>query len=112
MSGVGPMIGKGVGVGSTGPAGETCPPSSVFTSLIGMANPIPEMGLPEPSVSTRETTTPITCPNMFSSGPPLFPGFNDASVCRRVVPLCRDYAHADRRLRSQAPKSLVGTQWR
>ena len=85
VRGVGAMAGKGVGtgVGSTLPSGETRSPSSAFTSFIGMANPIPITGRPEPSSSTRETTTPIACPNMSSRGPPLLPGLTEASVCRR-----------------------------
>ena len=78
------MVGKGVGVGSTLPAGETCPPRPEFTVLMGMAKPMPATGLPELSVSTLDTTTPATWPNISSSGPPLFPGFSDASVCKRL----------------------------
>ena len=82
-SGVGPIVGKGVGVGSTFPEGEICPPNPALAELIGMANPMPAMGLPESSVSTLDTTTPATSPYIFKSGPPLFPGFKDASVCKR-----------------------------
>ena len=74
------MVGKGVG--STGPAGETSLQAPSSLSLMGMANPMPETGLPVLSVSNRETTTPITCPNIFGSDSPLFPGFSDASVCK------------------------------
>ena len=64
------------------PDGETCRPSPDLTSLIGMANPMPETARPVRVVSTLDVTTPVACPNMFSKDPPLLPGFKEASVCR------------------------------
>ena len=50
---------------------------------MGIANPMPVMGLPASLVSILDTTTPTAWPNVSSSGPPLFPGLSDASVCSR-----------------------------
>ena len=33
--------------------------------------------------------TPITLPHSSNSGPPEFPGFTAASVCRKVIPFRR-----------------------
>ncbi len=64
-------------------ATDICLPSSDFIKLIGMAKAIPDTALPPLVLSTLDVTTPVACPNIFSSGPPLLPGFSDASVCKR-----------------------------
>ncbi|MDU2312905.1 MAG: hypothetical protein E7D71_09525 [Varibaculum cambriense] len=56
-----------------------------FTSLIGIANPIPSA----PSLAFN-VLIPITCPFVLINGPPLFPELIAVSVCIKLVltPVC------------------------
>ena len=56
--------------------------SICFSSLMEMANPIPEIGWPVSVLSTLKVITPMTRPSPLSKGPPLLPGFREASVWR------------------------------
>ena len=82
-SGVGGIVGSGVEVefGDALPAAVTlC--KSCRAALMGMAKPMPVTGRPVSVLSTLAVITPMTLPLASSRGPPLLPGFSDASACR------------------------------
>ena len=83
MSGVGGIAGSRVVVGFGDAPPEVADHSrSCRTSLMGMAKPMPVTGRPVSVLSTLAVITPMTFPLASSSGPPLFPGFSDATVCK------------------------------
>ena len=51
-----------------------------YIELIGIANPIPSIPVPE----SFKVLIPITFPSLFTKAPPLFPEFIAASVCIKV----------------------------
>ena len=88
-------MGKGAGVGfaaiavGTGgaPTWQTgipgIPRRASLKSFTGMAKLMPVTTRPSFVSPTPAVLTPTTQPYSSSSGPPLFPGFRDASVCRK-----------------------------
>ena len=51
----------------------------LWARLLGMARPTP---WEPPEELLIAVLMPITCPAMFTNGPPLFPGLMAASVCK------------------------------
>ena len=74
---VGVGVSSGAGLPDAIPAGRPG-----FTSLMGMANPMPVTARPVSVRSALAEISPTTLPSSVSSGPPLLPGLSDASVCR------------------------------
>ena len=75
--GVGTGVGVGVGAPTVTPALRNG--SMFFTALIGIARPMPSIGLP-PDSSTLAVMIPTTSPLRSINGPPLFPGFIGESI--------------------------------
>ena len=80
------IVGSGITVGVNVGASRSaiCPPSvgSLFSSSdTDTAKPMLVTGLPASVCSILDELTPITSPSLLTSGPPLLPGFRDASVC-------------------------------